>query len=312
MAHEIDWLRSQAAVCKVNHYCPEGQKDQDRKMICFVDVSSLNMKDKCQRGGGYNHLDLASLEDKEVIVIKDNERNNPNNTEGAVCLFKQGSSEELNVVSWLSNDLQKYAIGFQHALKPASGSRKTQPYTISSDKLIPTTPGPRGSSDEPSYVNKLCSLVVQKARQEIKDKLECSGMRQPSTADRKVSTPASPDSCSEKPWSLDLHAKDIFGMALKMIQQHLVEKNREAVRESHSTTPSYTHRESANYDRAGACQRPISTPVAGGLQDPHHEPKPGISGILLSLVQKVLRDAASSIEDSVCDGHRAYKPPPTS
>ncbi|XP_044286649.1 A-kinase anchor protein 4-like [Varanus komodoensis] len=311
MAHEIDWLRSQAGVCKVNHYSAETQKDQDRKMICFVDVSSLNVKDKDQKG--YNELDLGSLEEKEVIVIKDNERNNPNNTEGAVCLFKQGSSEELNVVSWLSNDLQKYAIGFQHALTPSSGSRKSQPYTISADKLTTTATGQR-SSDDPSYVNRLCSMVVQKARQEIKDKLESNSnsMRQPLNAESKVSTPRLHDNGSEKPWSMDLHAKDIFGMTLKMIQQHLMEKNREASREISS--PSYTHRESTNFDRAGGSQVPKCLPGPGGLQDPpHHEPpKTSISNILLSLVQKVLREAASSLDEATSDAQRSCKPASTS
>ncbi|KAH0616091.1 hypothetical protein JD844_026932 [Phrynosoma platyrhinos] len=315
MAQQIDWLRSQAGVCKVNHYSAEGQKDQDRKMICFVDVSSLNTKDKNQRG--YNELDLGSLEEKEVIVIKDNERNNPNNTEGAVCLFKQGSSEELNVVSWLSNDLQKYAIGFQHALTPASGSRKSQPYTISSDKLVTATSGQRRSSDDSSYVNKLMSMVVQKARQEIKDKLESTtnSMRQPLHSESKVATSSPQESGSEKPWSMDLHAKDIFGMALKLIQQHLLEKSRETSREIRGTSPSYTQRDQLNYDRAGGSQQgPRSPPGTAGAQEPpHHEPKKtSISSILLSLVHKVLREAASSLEEGSNEVQRAFKPAPTS
>ncbi|KAL8207254.1 UNVERIFIED_CONTAM: hypothetical protein K2H54_050885 [Gekko kuhli] len=278
MTQEIDWLRSGAAVCKVNHYSPEGQKDQDRKMICFVDVSSLNVKDKNQRG--LNELDLGSLEEKEVIVIKDNEKNNPNNTEGAVCLFKQGSTEELNVVSWLNNDLQKYAIGFQHALTPATGSRRTNAYTLASEKLPSTgTNGQRGSQENSSYVSKLCSLVVQKARQEIQNKLESSSSkttRQPVSSPEKVAPPGSYDSGSEKPWSLDVHAKDIFGMALKLIQQHLMEKTKEASHEPHATSSGYAHRDS-NYDRAGGSPPSKCPPGTGGLQEsPHHEsPKAG-------------------------------------
>lgn len=70
------------------------------------------MKQKDQRTKRNQHgvdpaLDLHNLEEKEVIVIKDNQQDNHTNTEGAVCLFKQGSSEEVNIVSWLHNDLQK-------------------------------------------------------------------------------------------------------------------------------------------------------------------------------------------------------------
>ncbi|XP_060102534.1 A-kinase anchor protein 4-like [Heteronotia binoei] len=317
MTQEIDWLRSGAAVCKVNHYSPEGQKDQDRKMICFVDVCSLNVKDKDRRG--FNELDLGSLEEKEVIVIKDNEKNNPNNTEGAVCLFKQGSTEELNIVSWLSNDLQKYAIGFQHALSPATGSRKTNAYTLASEKLPSSSSSGQRVSQESgtsSYVTKLCSLVVQKARQEIQNKLESSSSkttRHPVPSSEKVPTTGSYDGGSEKPWSLDVHAKDIFGMALKLIQQHLIEKTKEASHEPHATSSSYAHRDS-NYDRPGGSPSSKCPPGTGGLQEPsrHESPKASISGIILSLVQKVLRDAASNLDDSASDANRAYKQASTS
>lgn len=319
MAQEIDWLRSQAGVCKVNHYSPDDTKDQDRKMICFVDVTSLKKKGKDQRD--MNQLDLGSLEEKEVIVIKDNKRNNPNNTEGAVCLFKQGSSEELNVVGWLASDLQKYAIGFQHALTPASGARKGgSPYTISSDKLSPSSL--QKGTEEPSYVNKLCSLVVQKARQELKNTLENSNkslMRQSSSnSDSKPATPnhESHDSCAEKPWSMDLHAKDIFGMALKMIQQHLLEKSRQTSQEinasSASTSPNYPKRE-PSYERVGQNHQAHKLTGTGSAQEPNQEqPKATISGILLSLVQKVLRDAASSLEEGLCEANKAHKQGPTS
>ncbi|KAJ6668656.1 hypothetical protein lerEdw1_012138 [Lerista edwardsae] len=316
MAQEIDWLRSQAGVCKVNHYSPDDTKDQDRKMICFVDVSSLKKKGKGQRE--LNHLDLGSLEEKEVIVIKDNKRNNPNNTEGAVCLFKQGSSEELNVVGWLASDLQKYAIGFQHALTPAAGARKGgSPYTISSDKL--STSSLQKGSEEPSYVNKLCSLVVQKARQELKNTLENSSkslMRQSSSNCSSDSKPATPnheshDSCEEKPWSMDLHAKDIFGMALKMIQQHLLEKSRQSSQEINASSPSYTKRE-PSYERVGQNQAHKLSGTGCSPEPNQEQPKATISGILLSLVQKVLRDAASSLEEGLCDANRAHKQAPTS
>lgn len=319
MAQEIDWLRSQAGVCKVNHYHPDGQKDQDRKMICFVDVSSLKRRSKDQRD--FNHLDLGNLEEKEVIVIKDNKRNNPNNTEGAVCLFKQGSSEELNVVGWLANDLAKYAIGFQHALAPASGSRKGgSPYTISSDKLSSNTSLQKGC-EEPSYVNKLCSLVVQKARQELKNTLEntSKNLMRPSisSTESKPPTPSGPpqenNTCAEKPWSMDLHAKDIFGMALKMIQQHLMEKTRQTTREINANMPtSYSQQREPSYDRVAECQPPklppAGTATCASPDPPQEQPKATISGILLSLVQKVLREAASSLDENLCDGKKKQTP----
>ncbi|XP_053167253.1 A-kinase anchor protein 4-like [Hemicordylus capensis] len=183
MAQETDWLRSQAGLCKVDLYSPNGESSQDRKVICFVDVSSLNIKDKDhknKRGSADPCLDLRNLEEKEVIVIKDKERDHHTNTEGAVCLFKQGSSEEVNVVSWLSNDLQKYAVGFQHALTPSDPHKsgyKSSAYgkmSHGSDSSFRGNGCQRGD-DLSYYVNKLCSLVVQMAQKEMKDKFEGNG-----------------------------------------------------------------------------------------------------------------------------------------
>ena len=41
-----------------------------------------------------------------------------------MCLFKQAPSDPLSVLNWLLNDLQKYALGFQHALSPSASSCK--------------------------------------------------------------------------------------------------------------------------------------------------------------------------------------------
>ncbi|XP_074860482.1 A-kinase anchor protein 4-like [Carettochelys insculpta] len=190
MSQEVDWLHSQAGVCKVDLYNPDEQKDQDRKVICFVDVSSLNVKDKESKAKKAasqsssmsepsNELDIGNMEEKEVIVIKDNEKHDQSKTEGAVCLFKQGSSDELSIVSWLSNDLQKYAVGFQHALTPSDAPQKQKGSDPSlcqnSDTSLKSSgaqKGKRDSDDVSYYVNKLCSLVVQMARKEITDKLE--------------------------------------------------------------------------------------------------------------------------------------------
>nr|XP_056706565.1 A-kinase anchor protein 4-like [Euleptes europaea] len=182
MAQEIDWLQSQAGLCKVDLYSSESQKEQDRKVICFVDVSSLNAKNdqKSKRATvapPSPDLDLRNLEEKEVIVIKDNERNNHTNTEGAVCLFKQGSSEELNVVSWLSNDLQKYALGFKHALTPSRAQKSSYDSFAANRMSQGSDTSFRGSGSQRGddlsyYVNKLCSLVVQMAHKEMKEKLE--------------------------------------------------------------------------------------------------------------------------------------------
>ncbi|KAG8134773.1 hypothetical protein E2320_007854 [Naja naja] len=234
-------------------------------MVSFIDVPSLNIKDKNQ--SEYNQLDLGSLEEREVIVIKNNDRTNPNNIEGAVCLFKQGSSEQLNVVSWISNDLQKYATGFQYGLTPTSGTCKNQAYTVSADRL---TTSHKGNSEDPSYVNKLCSLLIQKACQEIKDKLERSNSANwntPISGEKKTATSGS-DSGSEKPWFLDLHAKDIFGMALRMMQQHILEKTREASCKINARTPTYTHKDPANCDWATGSQSPKCSPGTSGTQEP--------------------------------------------
>uniref|UniRef100_A0A8C3RPW1 A-kinase anchoring protein 4 n=1 Tax=Chelydra serpentina TaxID=8475 RepID=A0A8C3RPW1_CHESE len=194
MSQEVDWLHSQAGVCKVDLYNPDEQKDQDRKVICFVDVSSLNVKDKDSKAKKAasqassisepsNELDLGNLEEKEVIVIKDNEKHDHSKTEGAVCLFKQGSTDELSVVSWLNNDLQKYAAGLQHALTPSDAPQKHKDSNTfidsslsqNSDTSLKSAGAQKGKKDPDNvscYVNKLCSLVFQMARKEIADKLE--------------------------------------------------------------------------------------------------------------------------------------------
>lgn len=149
MAHEIDWLNSQAGLCKVDLYNRDGPKDQNCEVVCFVDVSSLSKgKDqKAKKAGSHasmdsvpsSELDLAleNLEEKDIIVIKDNERSNEINT---VCLFKQGSSEESNVVNWLSNDLQKYATGFQQALSNQSVPQQPKAFHSSAaDKIYQNT-----------------------------------------------------------------------------------------------------------------------------------------------------------------------------
>ncbi|XP_054839137.1 A-kinase anchor protein 4-like [Eublepharis macularius] len=187
MSQEVDWLHSQAGVCKVDLYNPDGGKDQDRKVICFVDVASLNIKntdDKDAAGQSKANepatgLDLGKMQDKEVIVIKDSETPEQSKTEGAVCLFKQGSTEELNVVTWLFDDLQKYACGFQHALTPSSTPR--QPKPSAADKMsqnnnntaFKSSSGQKGPADEVAgTVQKLCSLVMQMASKEISENLE--------------------------------------------------------------------------------------------------------------------------------------------
>ncbi|XP_025025215.1 A-kinase anchor protein 4-like [Python bivittatus] len=189
MSQEVDWLHSQAGVCKVDLYNPDAGKDQDRKVICFVDVSSLNIKqtddtDKDAAGQSKGSesvtgLDLGKMQDKEVIVIKDSETPEQSKTEGAVCLFKQGSTEELNVVTWLFDDLQKYACGFQHALSPSTAPRQQKP--SAADKMsqnnnntaFKASEGQKGPSDEvASTVQKLCTLVMQMASKEISENLE--------------------------------------------------------------------------------------------------------------------------------------------
>ncbi|KAK7798044.1 hypothetical protein U0070_011073, partial [Myodes glareolus] len=96
--------------------------------ICFVDVSTLNVEDKDSKGAAGSRsegeLDLENLEEKEIIVIKDTEKQDQSKTEGSVCLFKQAPSDPISVLNWLLNDLQKYALGFQHALSPSASSCK--------------------------------------------------------------------------------------------------------------------------------------------------------------------------------------------
>ncbi|XP_011802129.1 PREDICTED: A-kinase anchor protein 4 [Colobus angolensis palliatus] len=128
MSDDIDWLCSHRGVCKVDLHNPAGQQDQDRKVICFVDVSTLNVEDKDYKdaagSSSEGNLNLGNLEEKEIIVIKDTEKKDQSKTEGSVCLFKQAPSDPVSVLNWLLSDLQKYALGFQHALSPSTSTCK--------------------------------------------------------------------------------------------------------------------------------------------------------------------------------------------
>ncbi|XP_007956069.1 A-kinase anchor protein 4 [Orycteropus afer afer] len=128
MSEDIDWLHSHRVVCKVDLYSPTGQQDQDRKVICFVDVSTLNVENKDAKdaadSSSEGDLNLENLEEQEIIVIKDTEKQDQSKVKGSVCLFKQAPSDPICVLSWLLNDLQKYALGFQHALNPSASSCK--------------------------------------------------------------------------------------------------------------------------------------------------------------------------------------------
>ncbi|XP_032066726.1 A-kinase anchor protein 4-like [Thamnophis elegans] len=189
MAHEIDWINSKAGVCNINSYkAKQTKEDSEHKMVCFVNVANLNMKDRnsgpnvlSDQPGNINdpasELNLQNLEEKEVIVIKNNEQRRCMNTDGAVCLFKPGSLEDVNIVSWLNNDLQKYAFGFEHALTPFRTSQKLKVFDKGSQNNNNTgscsSMAETGNSDDLAYyANKLCSLVVEMTRKEIKDRWE--------------------------------------------------------------------------------------------------------------------------------------------
>ncbi|XP_026563664.1 A-kinase anchor protein 4-like [Pseudonaja textilis] len=194
MAHEIDWINSKAGMCNITSYKSKPKKeDSERKMVCFVNVANLNTRDGNLGRNVFSdqpdhindpagELDLRNLEEKEVIVIKDNERRKCMNTDGAVCLFKPGSLEDVNIVNWLNNDLQKYAFGFEHALTPFRTSQKLKVFDKgsqnnnnmgSSSSMAGNSLAETGNSEDLAYyANKLCSLVVEMTRKEIKDRWE--------------------------------------------------------------------------------------------------------------------------------------------
>ncbi|KAM5195922.1 A-kinase anchor protein 4-like [Hipposideros larvatus] len=128
MADNIDWLHSHMDVCKVDLYSPKQPQEQDREVISFVDVSTLTVGDKdCKDAGGSSSgggLALENLKDRELIVIKDTQKKALSKTVGSVCLFKQAPCDPLSILNWLFNDLQKYALGFQHVLSPSASSCK--------------------------------------------------------------------------------------------------------------------------------------------------------------------------------------------
>ncbi|KAM6151667.1 A-kinase anchor protein 4-like [Rhynchocyon petersi] len=129
MSDHIDWLHSSRGVCKVHVYTPKGQQEQDRiKVISFVDVADLKTEDRdAKNAAGSSSKDdcsLKNLEDKEIIVIKNTEKQHKSKTGGSVCLFKQAPFDPISALNFLLNDLQKYALGFQHALSPTASSCK--------------------------------------------------------------------------------------------------------------------------------------------------------------------------------------------
>ncbi|KAM6151845.1 A-kinase anchor protein 4-like [Rhynchocyon petersi] len=128
MSDHIDWLHSSRGVSKVHLYTPKGQQEQDRKKISFVDVSTLKMEDRdaknARESSSQGDFCLENLEDEEIIVIKNNEKQHKSKTGGSVCLFKQAPFDPICALNFLLNDLQKYALGFQHILSPTASSCK--------------------------------------------------------------------------------------------------------------------------------------------------------------------------------------------
>ncbi|KAM6151206.1 A-kinase anchor protein 4-like [Rhynchocyon petersi] len=128
MSDHIDWLHSSRGVSKVHLYTPKGQQEQDRKKISFVDVSTLKMEDRdaknARESSSKGDFHLENLEDEEIIVIKNNEKQHKSKTGGSVCLFKQAPFDPICALNFLLNDLQKYALGFQHILSPTASSCK--------------------------------------------------------------------------------------------------------------------------------------------------------------------------------------------
>ncbi|XP_059943977.1 A-kinase anchor protein 4 [Mesoplodon densirostris] len=124
--NNIDWLHSHRGMCKVDLYSPTGQQDQDQNVICFVDVSTLNMEDKDSKDAAVSNsegdLNLENLEEEEIIVIKDTEKPDSSKMERSMCLFQQAPSNPISVLNCLFSDLQKYTLCFQHALSSSSSS----------------------------------------------------------------------------------------------------------------------------------------------------------------------------------------------
>ncbi|KAF7242712.1 A-kinase anchor protein 4 [Varanus komodoensis] len=139
MSQEIDWLTSPAGLCRIDLLRHDVPRDENCGMVCFIDVSTMKPKekdwDKAKKATSQSDtvsispsdfdLGLENMEEKEVIVIQDTERNN------AVCFFRQGSSEEASVANWLNSDLQKYTIGFQQALSSFLPHRPKHPFRSS-------------------------------------------------------------------------------------------------------------------------------------------------------------------------------------
>lgn len=110
---------------------------------------------------------------------------------------------------------------------------------------------------------------------------------------------------ADKHCSMDVYAKDLIITALMLIQQHLLEKNKEQGHRETSTSFGYVHGHgsgSGSFDRAGGSKH-----CSKGRHDAHLESqKCDISSILLSIIQKVLKEAG------ICDesnSDRGYKQP---
>lgn len=152
MRSDIDWLHCRAGLCKVSLFDDKVLTDKQRKLVCFVDVSSLSAKNQdqdalstCSEFNGTEALEGIDLGEREIVVIRD-EKKGLSNTEGAVCFFKQSSCEKGNVSGWLNRDLEKYAIGFQHALSPSKGPRKNLPCEAAAERTVQNGPAPFGCS----------------------------------------------------------------------------------------------------------------------------------------------------------------------
>ncbi|XP_010218800.1 PREDICTED: A-kinase anchor protein 4-like [Tinamus guttatus] len=124
--------------------------------------------------------------------------------------------------------------------------------------------------------------------------------------DRGASTSHSSEKYSEKHSSMDKYAKDLITTALKLIKQYLLHQTNGNSSEYGGSSFGYVHRDT-HLENAGTCHssKSLAAYSRSDLHDQSGFQKGDLASSFLSLIQKLICEAGSSMDESSSETHRS-------
>ncbi|XP_069504770.1 A-kinase anchor protein 4 [Ambystoma mexicanum] len=119
-----DWLYSNNKLCSIDFNIPVNPQDTGIREISFIDVSDWNKPDpdKPQTGARHDYTEIMAtlpeggLDDDEIVLTNFTGTESKEKDTGAAFLFTSTKDRVYDKNS-IFCDLEKYKLGFQHALK---------------------------------------------------------------------------------------------------------------------------------------------------------------------------------------------------